>query len=229
MKHRFVAIDVETRNLTEEQLKFEGLFVKAHPGTKDVGKKEAQMEVKKASLTSRGALTNTADIACIGIYTQGMEPLSFNTFGSDREVIENQFCFDSEEQMLLAVTDYLNMMCDQETEVVVANASFDLPKIRFACLRNRVAIPEILKPRAENPIYDVLYMASKYFFVGNQQFISLDELTRRLAIGEGKMISGAEIPGLIEEGFYSEVIAYNELDVLMTGIAYLIMTGRYIR
>jgi hypothetical protein len=226
-----ISIDIETKNLTNEQVDFESKFLKAHPSTKDEAKKQAQIETKKRELSTRGALTNSCEIASIAIHSDRGRAVVFHTLDEvDLTDYNMNGCkYDTEREMLSAFSSLLDECCDDETEIVVANGKgFDFPKIRLACVRNRVQLPEVLMPGAVNKIYDVTYIACKYFFVGNQMFMSLDELCTRLGVRTGeKAVSGAEVPAMIERGEHTEVLVYNGLDAIKTTECYLLMTGRY--
>lgn len=230
-KFPFISVDIETRNLTPEQIELASSFVKPHPSTKDETKKAAQIEAKKAALVDKGALNDASEIACIGFWTVSeVAPIVLHTFPFDKQiegVAHAQYA--TEKAMLEAYCEMMNDACDEQTEVVVANAGFDLPRLRYAAaIRNRVAIPEIIKPRSVNSIYDVLHMAGKYFLVGNgAEFgLSLDNLAKHCKIITGKVVSGKEIPGMIDRGEYETVITYNAIDALVTGKIYQMMTGK---
>jgi len=230
-KFPFVSLDIETRNLTPTQAEFAAQFLKHHPSTKDEEKKAAQIAAKKAALSDRGALNDASEIACIGLWTASEPaPIVLHTFAFDGEIEGVAHAsYATEKDMLVAFAEMMNEACDDQTEVVVANAGFDLPRMRYAAaIRNRVVVPEIIKPRSVNPIYDVLYMAGKYFLVGSgSEFnLSLDDLVKHCRITTGKVVSGAEVPGMIEREEYEEVITYNAVDALVTGKAYQILTGR---
>jgi hypothetical protein len=229
-KLKFISIDIETRNLTNEQVEFECRFLKHAANTKDPAKQEAQIAAKKDALKTRGALSNSAEIACIGLFTIGIDPIVLHTLAC-KDRFDHGFTqelYGSEESMLHDFASILDTMCDDKTVIVVANKEFDLPKLRYAfAIRNKMQLPDILKPYAPNEVYDVLHVASKYFMIGSQPYqLSLDELSSRLGISNGKIISGAEVPGMIDRGEHEAVILYNHLDAVITGQAYLILTGQ---
>lgn len=227
---KFFSIDIETKNLNDKEVEFETQFLKHHPSTKDPAKQKLQIEEKAQKLRTRGALTNTCEIASIAFYTDSTRPIVFNTL-KDIDLEEygmKGHYYETEAEMLAAFTEFVNETCDEETVIVVANRDFDLPKIRYACIKNRIQMPEIMRPEAENRIYDVLFMGSKYFMIGNTFSVGLDEISERLGVGTGgKAVSGKEVPGMIERGEFTEVLVYNGLDAIKTTECYLLMTGRY--
>lgn len=226
----YVVIDVETRNLTPEMVEFEGQFLKAHAGTKDEGKKEEQIRKKKDALLTRGALADSAEMAVIGFYIQGMQPVLLHTldFTGQIDGVECQK-FTSIYHLLPVFGEYLDVLCDETTEIVVARAGFDLPKLRFAFARHRVKMPKILAPKSNNSVFDVLHVFGRYFMVSSaaEYQVGLDEVTIRLGIeGGAKIITGADVPRMIDEGKHEEVLVYNSIDVMKTLQAYLVLTGQ---
>jgi hypothetical protein len=226
----FISIDIETRNLKDDQIAFESDFLKSHPNTKDETKKESQIAAKKNALVARGALTNSCEIACIGIYTSFDESVVLHTFDYVKEVSAKtkHIGYSSESEMLKAFCDMLDNRCDEETEIVVANAGFDLPKLRLAAIRCCCKIPNIFLPQAMNSVFDVLSVAKKYFLVSSSTYAySLAEVGCRFGLmDKDKIISGSEIPGMIDKEEFEKVILYNGIDAMIAGKLYMMMTGR---
>jgi len=230
--YRTFSIDIETMDLDERDIEFEAKFLKAHPNTKDPEKIEKQLEEKAKKLETKGALTDTCKIASIGIHVPGELPIVLHTFKFEEDLtatysIDNMAC-SSEKDMLLTFYQIMSISCDEETEIIVAGRDFDLPKIRLACVRNRVQIPPAIFPGAGNRVYDVLFHGAKYFLAGSRFSVSLDELSQRLGVDTGdKAISGAEVPKMIREEEFEQVIIYNGLDAYKNTECYNMMTGRY--
>lgn len=226
----YVVIDVETRNLTPDMIEFESKFLKHHPGTKDAGKQEEQISKKKKALETRGALADSAEMAVIGFYIQGMQPILLHTldFTGQIDGVECQK-FTSIYDLLPVFAEYLDVFCDETTEIVVANAGFDLPKLRFAFAKNRVKMPKILSPKSTNSVFDVLRVFGRYFMVSSvaEYNVGLDEVTTRLCIeGGSKIMTGADVPRMIDEGNHEEVLVYNSIDVMKTLQSYLVLSGQ---
>jgi len=225
---RFIAIDIETMNLNKDQIEFESQFIKHHPNTKDEAKRAMQIQAKKNDLIKKGALTNSALIGCIGIWSQGMNPLVLHIFdfAGELEGIDHAK-YEDEATMLDEFSNVINEGCDEQTVIVVANAFFDLPKLRYAAaIRNKVAIPNAIKPYSPNPVYDVLHVAGKHFMCSSsaEYNLSLDDLAKHFGFGE-KAVSGKDIPDMISRGEYKEAITYNAIDALLTGRIYQGLTG----
>lgn len=231
-KYPFFSIDIETRNLSAKAIEFEKQFLKPHPSTKDEDKKMKQLEEKARKLKEKGAVTDSCEIASIGIHVQGEMPIVIHTFDFHEDLkadygMEHYPCV-GEKEMLRIFYELMSSACDETTELVVAGRDFDFPKIRTRNVVNGVPIPEPLVPGAQNPNYDVLFMGAKYFLVNKRFSVSLDELSQRLGVDTGeKAISGAEVPGMIERGEFKEVIIYNGLDAVKNTECYMKMTCRY--
>lgn len=228
----YLSIDIETRNLTEEQIEFEAQFLKASANTKDPVKIEKQIADKKEKLKTHGALTDSCNIASIGIHVPGEVPIVIHTFDYEEDLseefhVEHLPCKD-EKEMMHTFYELVSSACDEETVLVVANRDFDFPRLRLKCIQNRVPIPGPLVPGAGNQTYDVTFMATRYFMKGKKFSVSLDELCQRLGVATGeKAISGAEVPGMVDRGEFKEVIIYNGLDAVKNSECYEMMTGRY--
>ena len=232
MRSPTFSLDIETRDLTGDQVAFESQFLKAHPSTKDPGKIEKQLADKEKKLIEKGGLTDSCEIASIGIHTRNSLPLVLHTFPFD-ETLEEEYCvqhraYQNEREMLYAFYHEMSTACDDETEIIVAGRDFDFPKIRMRCVVNGVPIPSPLYPGAGNPTYDVLFMATRYYLTGKRFSVGLDELSQRLGVDTGdKALSGARVPEMIKEERYKEVIVYNGLDAYKNTECYNKMTCRY--
>jgi len=226
----YIVIDIETRNLSQTGRELASSLVKPHPSTKDEAKRAAQVQAKVSSLEEKGALSDIAEIACIGIYSDSITPTVLHTFdfeGAIEGVDHGKYA--DEKTMLSDFCGIINEGCDENTEIVVANAGFDLPKIRYAAaIRNKTKIPDILMPRSSNSVFDILHIAGKYFLVNksDKYSLSLDDLAKHLGY-EGKRASGAEVPNLIDSGEFETVITYNVVDLLLTNMAYKVMSCRF--
>lgn len=227
----FVSIDLETRNLSEEGLILEGSFLKSHPSTKDELKKVQQIAEKKAALAGKGALKDSAQIGCISIYSPsilGPSPVVLHTFPQlTEETYSGVVCsgHKTEQGMLEEFKQFLDENINPETVVVGANIKgFDLPKLRLRAAISRVPIPLALRLGSPNPIYDVTYNFGRYYQIGDAKFVSLDEVIRRLGIEvHGKLVSGAEIPDMIDRNEFEDVIQYCANDAVLTAAAYSLM------
>lgn len=225
-----ISIDIETMNLKDKEIELESQFLKAHPNTKDPDKIKAQLAAKKEGLKVKGALQDSSEIACIGLHMHGQPPVVIHTIGKQYSLLEEygieSYHVETEKQMMQEFQSLMNNVCDDDTELVIAGKYFDAPKLRLAAVRNQVKLPCALIPMAPNRIYDILYMGGKYFLVGNkrQHDLGLDELCKRLGVDTGgKVISGSEVPGMIENGEEKEVVVYCALDTVKNTECYRIM------
>lgn len=225
----YISIDIETMHLTDDQIEFESQFLTHRKGTKDPEKIKAQILKKKADLVEMGAVKDSSTIASIGIHSDTINPHVVHHFPYHEELdhVEHTAC-KNEAEMLSTLTIFLDDKCTEETVIVVAGKGFDLPKIRLSSIKNRVKFPNCMMP-GNNPVYDLLYMGGKYFMTGSsaQHNVSVSELLKRFGFDrEGKIVSGGEIPIMISEGKYGEVITYNGLDALDNSLLYKAMTNR---
>lgn len=125
--------------------------------------------------------------------------------------------------MLVVLRKHLNEMSNADTVISGFNIlGFDLPKLRIAYIRNRIALPEILKPRLhpddkKQPVIDLMKVFLSYFTSDQRGkiMISLREVAHRFGLPEYKdMIDGSMIPDLIEKGEIKKVVNYNSVDVI---------------
>ncbi|MEM7015974.1 MAG: hypothetical protein AAF512_01385 [Pseudomonadota bacterium] len=239
----YICIDIETCNASNDAIEREAAFLKAPSNIKDPTKIEAALEAKRTDLQQRSALKcDASPIACIGVvwpeegFILHHLPIEFSTAGKRS---------DSERDMLKQFGAWLNdldaapVFNESGFEIVGFNVNgFDLPRLRYAYVRHGLKLPRILTPRAENvSIYDVQYMFGKYFMCRNgaEHDVSLDECAVRLGLieiedGEWKHgISGADVPGIIDEGDpekMADVLSYCLIDTTITARAYLAMTSQ---
>lgn len=155
--------------------------------------------------------------------------------------------FASEAEMLMALRTLLNTaivlpggknglgqpMLDSlgtnlpPTEFVGHNIrDFDLPKLRTAFLCNDVQLPLALT--IDVPMYDTMQKFSKYFAIRGDPFIGLDAIKAIIGLeGHKQIIDGSQVPSLVEEKRFAEIITYALLDVADAENIFLRMVGRH--
>ncbi len=221
-----VTIDIETLNLSDDELELEFNLVKPNANIKDPQKKEKNINDKKRKIREKSALQDHAKLGCIGCKA-GQTVYCFTSFGKmdkkEIEALEHAGILvqqhEAEKDMLQAFNGWIDSETNEETEVVTFNGyGFDLPKIRLASARNSVQIPEVLLPG--QPGKDLMFYYSKYFSTGKSPFVSLSEVCIRLGICKGKIGSGKLFPRMIEDCEYIEAIIYNALDCILTDKVY---------
>lgn len=134
----------------------------------------------------------------------------------------------------IALADGLGVgLASSPTELVGHNIlGFDLPKLRLRSLVREVGLARGLLPprRAEDPaglpVFDTMRQWCR-FSRDQRPFVPLSDIVDGLGIVAHKqIISGADVPALIEAKKFEDVITYALLDGLATEQAYLLMTGR---
>lgn len=183
----------------------------------------------------KSALLDRAPIGCVAIVTKG-ECAIFHWIKSKKPCTEinginaSIFHVSDEREMLIQLRDWLNARSTPDTLIVGFNCiEFDLPKVRNAYVRHKLRMPDILIGMS-NPVFDVmkrfLYNFSTEF--SGDKYAKLSVVQNRLGLPEHKsIVSGAEVPGLIEKGEAETVLKYCFLDTQATFLAFRFMDGQY--
>ena len=231
---RLVCLDIETANADKKTV--DGEIARWEPGgnLKDEEKIKAAREKFADKTKEKSALLDASPVACISVRTDKVGVV-FN--GLDKKVYavnhSQVISGGSEKKMLIDFREWLDTVTDGKTVLIGFNIySFDLPRIRAAFMRHRLRLPQVLAPRVlddeKQPIIDVMRMFLKGFTsdCAGDFYITLQEVERRLGLPEYKdKISGAEIPGLIENGDIKKVLTYCAVDTMSTLQAYMLMTS----
>jgi DNA polymerase elongation subunit (family B) len=231
---KYIVLDIETMDASDASIELEQRFLKPNGNIKDEAKKEKNLREKAEALREKAALLDSSPIACVGIKAPtGIFSFCQFPFSFQEQVLFLQsgiLCTtaQNEKEMLTSLQTFLNSQTTEETQVVTFNGkAFDLPKLRFRYAKSGFTLPEILKPGARNRQTDVMLLYSRYFTIKSNPYISLDEVAQQLGILEGgKVFSGAEVPEMLKDGKYTEVMLYNIIDSLLTERAYLMMSSQ---
>ena len=187
-----------------------------------------------AKIRERSALLDSAPVVCIGVQTQ-YDTMVFNGMDSVDMRSKGVRCLScgNERDMLIAFRRWVEIYTNEETVIVGQNVKgFDLPKLRSAFMRQRLKLPAILAPRlgAEQTqsVVDTAYLFKSFSIEHRDDFCpSLDTICASLGVPMPKsVVSGAEVPRMVREGRYEEVLVYNAIDVAATARAYLLMSGQ---
>jgi len=230
-----ITLDIETCNATSDELAIEEQFLKPHPATKDADKQRTQLADKARQLKEKSALTDACQIACVAMHIQtddDEKTLVFHRLGIDVDCeIAVAVPSDKEREMLIelrGLLDDIALSGDVDTMSIVGVniCRFDIPKLRFRYVLNRLRLPLLLEPTSAVKVIDLMKYYCRYMTIKYTDFVSLDEMALRLGIvSEGKPISSAEIPRMIDEGLGSEVISHCALDVIKTHEIYRVLFG----
>lgn len=182
-------------------------------------------------LRDKAALLDASPIVCIGARSD-REAVMFSGGGGADTRIDGWHVIgtDNERDMLQAFSVWLGTCADLSTTWVGHNVrGFDLPKIRNAFVRHRLALPESLRPRegAGNPVADTMHLF-RHFSMEHRddRFVGLDTVAAAFGVPKPKaVVSGAEVPRLYREGRIAEILTYNAIDIDTTAEIYRLMTA----
>jgi len=160
-------------------------------------------------IREKSACLNAAPIGCIGLAADG-NLLNFSTLnlsGDDLSILRDEGVdarmFEGEKEMMVGVTDFLDSCSSEYSRIVGFNSfKFDFSKMRLACRRNDVKLPEILKPEnSQNQVDLMVDFIRKYNCEdAHRLMISLHAVCDELNIKYKKTLTGAEIPHAIARG-----------------------------
>ena len=241
---KHICLDIETGNADEAAIELVQQFARAATNIKDEEKALASLEAKRDKIREKAALLDAAPISCFSLVTESEHSIFYykaepwpkkmkvvtDIKGFDGEL----FCLKDERDMLTVARDWLDKRAVPASIVIGFNIyGFDLPKLRAAYVRNRLALPNIFKPEAVDvgvETYDVMQKFLRYFTAekAGDRYIALEEVEARLGLPSYKgRVSGAEIPAMVAAGKAREVLTYCYLDTLSTYAAFRALTGQY--
>lgn len=227
--YEWLAIDIETGNGRPEDADRE-LRLKWKPAAswKDetVG---ARYRAAQEKAQERRALCDSSPIVIVAMRTSGELRLLHHLEERDPEAVEGALVegFTNERQMLVVLRSLLEARCDESTILTGFNVrSFDLPKLRFAYLRNGLRLPVPLA--AENqPMVDTMRLYTSRFSLSDSPYIALTDVLEVLGMpGYKSLIDGSMVPELVEAGKVDELIRYALLDAVAEAELFLRLTGR---
>ena len=184
-----------------------------------------------AKKRERLALLDASEVKVISLRTPGELGVFHSLQGGPAGGIDGAFVqgAGSERELCLAFRAFLATRAGPETLLVGHNiTAFDLPRLRLAFLRNGLQLPALLSDPAQ-PVYDVMREFTRRFSadLDHGLMIGLAEVQQRLGLPQHKnLVSGAEVPRLIEAGQTEIVLRYALLDVATESEIFSRMTGR---
>jgi hypothetical protein len=134
--------------------------------------------------------------------------------------------FATQREMLIALRALLDARVIGDTPIVGHNIiGFDLPRLRWAYIKERLRLPDALHA-FEQATYDVMREFCRRYTVNKDIMISFDEVLEQFGLPSHKgIVSGPDIPDLIEQGETDLVVQYALLDVVAESDLFLRMTG----
>lgn len=223
----FLTIDLETGFPSETDIQAEIAAWKPSGNAKKEETIERQRAEAEQKIRERSALLDSAPVVSIACQSDCFVRV-FHSLKTETIPGVMQFPAPDEKTLLLLFRAFLDGFTTPETVLVGHNIrGFDLPKLRLRYLANGLRLPGILQPNPDTRTDDTMLLFSRYFAIGNREFVSLDEMGRKLGIvGQGKYLSGAEVPAAVAAGRHTEVVVYNVNDVLQTTQAWQRLTSK---
>jgi hypothetical protein len=210
------------------------------PETIEEKRKEFAANAKEES-----ALWDSAPILCVACASQD-ELFAFDGMtrigrrrNRDGHVIIRA---GDEKKMLLALRTYLDLWrdCGKHITLVGQNIKhFDLPKLRLAYLRHRLALPEVLRPIRDPKddavrVIDLMHLFAYQFSLegrgegGKSPFASFDTIMRYLGMeAYPEEYASVHCPKWHEQGRYDLVLNRAMLSAMDEYRAYRLMSGEW--
>lgn len=228
-RYEHLAIDIETANGRPEDAERElRMKWKPAPNWKDetVG---ARYRAAQEKAQERRALCDSSPIVIVSISTPTELRVLHHLEARDPETVEGALVegFADERQVLVALRSLLEARCDESTILTGFNIKgFDLPKLRFAYLRNGLRLPIPLA--AENQtVVDTMRLYASRFSLSDSPYIALADVLEALGMpGYKSLIDGSMVPELVEAGKVEELIRYALLDAVAEADLFLRLTGQ---
>lgn len=230
-----ITLDGETYDSDEQAIKHEISKWEPPSNIKDEAKIEERRTEAMQKIREKSALLDASPFACFGIKTNkilkvfnGLDNKPYKL--SEGEVVS---C-GNEAKMLYAVREELNKISSEQTVLCGFNIKgFDLPKFRIACARNRIKLPEVMKPRAypdevRQPVVDLMemYLWNYTSQDRREKMISLKEVSYRLGLPNYKeIIDGSQVPKLVAQGENRKVFNYNSVDLMAEDKIFYLLTS----
>lgn len=226
---RYVVIDLETGDAPPDAVEA-ALGAWKPPKTWKPETVEAKRAERAEAINGKAALLDASPILCVAIKTDRTAVILHGMSDEGHEV-PGWLCLPcvDERGLLVALRSILENTTGPDSVVVGHNVvGFDLPKLRNAYVRHRLALPAILAPVGEmQPVFDTMRQI-RLFSMENadERFVSLDTVARVLGIPQHKgIVSGSEVPRMHRDGEHAAILVYCCLDTSTTEQAYLLMTN----
>jgi hypothetical protein len=198
-----------------------------------------------ANAKENSALWDSAPILCVACCSDdelfafdGMTRFGRRPSRDDQMIIR----LGDEKKMLQALRTYLDLWhgCGKHIILVGQNIKhFDLPKLRLAYLRHRLAPPEVLRPIRDAKdesvrVIDLMHLFAYQFSLesrgerGKSPFVSFDTVMRYLGLEtHPEEFSSAHCPHWHEQGRYDLVLERAILSAMDEYRAYRLMSGEW--
>jgi hypothetical protein len=229
MPLRHLVLDIETANGRPEAAERE-MRMAWSPDPR--WKSETIGDRWKAALETkleRLALLDEAPVAVVAMKSDAGLALYHTLYGHPERVFEGAatFGFADQRAMLVQLRALLDESIGEGTVVVGHNLlGFDLRKLRWAYVRAGLRMPVCLADHGQ-AVYDTMVEYGRRFSTARDSFVALQDLLEVFGVESHKGdMTGALVPGLIEQGQHDLVLRYAVLEVLAEEALYLRMTGQ---
>jgi len=239
----FYVFDVETMNPPAdvvERMEKEFLETWEAPGNlRDPDKVEAKRTTDFEKFREKLALTDEAPVTMVGLMFEdqtfllhGLRVAKAKWAGSRKNNVTLEG-FRGERALMEAVVTVLNEKTSPGWVGVGHNAyKFDLPKLRLACVRQGLALPDALRVVVSDDedrrrFVDTMQHFCRYFGRNGELFISQDKMLQRLGLPSllDGIADGKDVPGLLANGEIAAVANKLLADLVGVKAAYLRMVG----
>lgn len=227
----WVVLDIETGHAPESAIQ-DALASWKAPKNWKTETVEAKRSVAAEGIREKIALLDAAPIICAGVRSSDQGAVMFNGMGDPGIVMLEGWSIETaadERGMLVALGRWLDCIAGPDTSLVGHNVrGFDLPKLRNAYVRHRLALPLCLKPRVfgdAQPVVDTMSLFKSFSSEHRDDFaVSLDVVCAAFGVPRPKQyMTGADAPRLHAEGRYAEVLTYCAIDIDATAEVYRLM------
>lgn len=197
------------------------------------------------------ALLDSAGIAVIALRDSGLRAVTVSHACGAQAPEHREWGliggYADERALLVAFRTYLNEQTDEGTLLVGHNVrGFDLPRLRFAYLRNGLQLPGLLAC-PDVRVFDSMLQFALHFSVEREEFISLATVLEKLGMPNHKEVMDGSLIGEMlakatakigpESSFNGEaernaleaVLRYAALDVMCEAELFLRLTGRSVQ
>lgn len=192
---------------------------------------ESKRTEQTEKIAAKAALLDASPLLCLALKTDRMAVV-LNGMSEAPHEVPGWLCLPcvDEKGLLMVLRTILDNTTGPDTTLVGHNIlGFDLPKIRNAYLRHRLALPAILAIGEDSqPAFDSMRHIRMFSMENaDERFVPLDTVARALGIPQPKqVINGADCPRLYRDGEHAAILTYCCIDVATTERAYLLMTGQ---
>lgn len=221
----YVVLDIETGHAPEPIIARAVAQLKAPSNYKDPGKIAEYLADQAEKVREKSALLDGAPVTAVSVVC-----------GASRHVFTaGSVGGTGESAVLVELRKHLDAVTGPETVLVGHNlCGFDLPNLRAAYIRARLALPMCLRLHEDDdagkpPVFDT--MRRFRFFTSerhDERFVSLADVIDAFGLPRIKEgYSGKDMPALAADGKWDIIREYCLLDTVATEAVYLLMTSSH--